>query len=288
MRPMERLTPRRVVALLLGAAISAPLGAAARETPPPASAAPPQAQCRVRLDSFVGVHYRGLPKLLGWASTARVVRQTLAQWFPQFVQGQAVADGSPEELDAFLRQLPGPVAADVSIVYLASQQAADGSWAFVNGQGAPWSRIITRARPIPVHPRRIVIVDACYAAILEDVPGWRSSFPGPVLFAASRREQTFELRLDTRQPLDFKRRAPEAWAWSHRSLPDWDGRLSFLGLAWMQASRSWQSGPRDLGDWEAFLGDCCAQGAAFKDTVGRRWGSTLSRLGSEPPASGVP
>lgn len=274
MRPVGK---RPILAALLLVVLCGPVVAA---EPVAAVRTTTADQCRVQFDSFVGIHYTKLPALRGWASTAEVIRKTLSEWFPRCVQGQVIVDGSPDDLIAFLRRLPGPDAADFSVVYLASQQAADGSWAFVNGQSVSWVDMVERSRPVSPHPHRIAIVDACYAATLERVPGWRTLFPGPVLFAASPRERTFEFRLDTRQPLDFKKRAPEAWAWSRRALPGWDGRMSFLGLAWMQASRSWQSGPQDIGRWENFLGDCCVQGAGFQEKVGRKWGSTLSRLGA--------
>ena len=275
---MKVADKRSILVVVLAAGFCGPMGAEPQGTAP--GAATPQSRCRVQLDSFVGIHYTKLPVLRGWAATAEVIRKTLSEWFPEFVQGQSVVDGSPEDLVNFLKRLPGLDTADFSVVCLASQGAADGSWAFVNGQSVMWTDIIGRSQPLPSHPRRIVVVDSCYAAALERVPGWRTLFPGPVLFAASPREQTFELRLDGRQPLDFKRRAPEAWAWSRRALPKWDGRMSFLGLAWMQASRSWQRGPQDLDGWAHFLADCCIQGAGFQERIGQKWASTLSCLGA--------
>ncbi|HPA20980.1 MAG TPA: hypothetical protein PLU30_24740 [Verrucomicrobiae bacterium] len=272
---MKPVGKRPVLAALLAVVLCGPVVAA---EPVAAIRTTTADQCRVQFDSFVGIHYTKLPALRGWASTAEVIRKTLSEWFPRYVQGQVIVDGSPDDLIAFLRRLPGPDAADFSVVYLASQQAADGSWAFVNGQSVSWVDIVERSRPVPPHPRRIVIVDACYAATLERVPGWRTLFPGPVLFAASPRERTFEFRLDTRLPLDFKKRAPEAWEWSRRALPRWDGRMSFLGLVWMQASQSQKSGPLELGGWEELFGDCCRQGADFQKIIRRQWGSTLSSL----------
>lgn len=263
-------------ALVVCLTLAAPCAPAEAAAPSTSTVARHPGAPRVRFESFVGIRYDRLPKLRGWASAARVIEKTLGEWFPDLTRGQAIEDGSPDDLVTFLRRLPGPDAADISVVYLASQQAADGSWTFVNGQSVAWEEILKRAGPPPSHSRRVLIIDACHAATLEGVNGWRTAFPGPVLFAALPRELTFELRLDSRYPLDFKRRAPQAWAWSRGALPGWDHRLSFLGLAWMQASRARGDGPRSSEEWKGFFDDCCRQGAEYQQIVGRRWGSTLS------------
>jgi len=230
---------------------------------------------RVRFDSFVNENYRHLPALHGWQNTRAVMASSLAGWFLILEQGQAVTDGTPDQLADFLKKLPGAKDCDISVVYLASQQSARGDWEFVGKERCNWSDLLRESK-IPPHPSRIVVMDSCYARVVGDMEGWEK-LATLSLFAASGDERAWELDLSTKVPIDFRRRYPGAWAWSRRRLPeDWDGRISFLGLMWMEACAGWKEAPVTITEWERFFGRCEELAHRFRELHGRRWFSTLS------------
>jgi hypothetical protein len=237
-----------------------------------------------RFDAFYGVRYRTAPKLLGCASTARVVRYTLAQRYSSLETGHVVEDGTPEDLISFLTGLPTPEANAISFVYLGSQQGPDGSWLFANGQRMDWPSILKRLPNWQPSRLRVIAIDACYASALLRVDGWREAFPGPILFASNDRELTFELNLPSRRPIDFKRRAPLGFEWSKNALPKWDGRITFLGFAWINAAAEGFPTPTAASDWTAFFSQCAKQAERFRPAIGKRYGSTLLALPQIPPS----
>lgn len=238
---------------------------------------------RVCLDSFVEVHAPpGFP-LEGWKTTREIVRRTLERWFPGLGLRGAVEDGTPRQLAGFLAALPGPKVAGTSVVYVATRQSPDGAFVFAGGERRAWGEVLGGAG-VTEHPSRIVILDACYATRARVAPGWRRLAP-LALFASGPNEVTCELDLSAKRPVDFRRHHPEAWRWTQENLPaDWDGKVSFLGLAWLEAFLKTPSPPASPSDWRGFFAECERWAGAFRDQVDRRWASRISWSG--PAASG--
>ncbi len=233
----------------------------------------PQPDVRVAFDSFANIHYGRMRSLYGWQTTQSAVAATLRQWYADVQTRQTVTDGTPAQLKTFLEHLPAAADCAVSVVYLGSIQSADGQWVFVNGQRASWRDLL--AADIPPHPCRIVILDACSAAFVRQLPAW-SKLATLTLLASDEGELTYDFFPSQLHPIDVQQRLPLAYAWGQTYLPSgWNKHISFLGLMWMQSAAMTAAPPADVSGWQRFF-DLCGQNAAdFARTHGRRWGSTV-------------
>jgi hypothetical protein len=237
---------------------------------------PAPATLRVTYDGFVNAGYAGGRRLDGWQATSLVIEKTLAAWYPSLEVRRRLTDPSAEEVSRGLSDLPGPPSADLSIVYLGSRQDAAGAWEFTQG-GPPvsWGRLLQEAR-VPVHPNRVAILDACFASAVLRFPPWRGQFAPAALFAAAEDEWTCELDFSTPRPLDLAQRFPRAAAWLGAHMPpSWEGKLSFLGLVWLQAFLRTERAPVSRADWAAFFRLCSEEAGAFRENHSRRLASTV-------------
>jgi len=234
----------------------------------------PQSDVRVAFDSFANIHYGKMRSLYGWQTTRNAVEATLRQWYVDVQTRQTLTDGTPAQLQTFLEHLPTEKDCAVSVVYLGSIQTADGRWRFVNGHYASWSELL--AADIPPHPCRIVILDACSAAVVRQIPAWRK-LATLTLLASEQGELTYDFFPSRLHPVDVQQRLPLAYAWGQTHLDaGWDKHISFLGLIWMQSAAMTDAPPADLSEWRRFF-DLCGQNAAdFARQSGRRWASTLN------------
>ncbi len=231
---------------------------------------------RVSFDSIVNVGYTARRPLVGWAATAVVIEKTLARWYPRLKARPGSNDPSPRELTDALNALPAPQDADVSIVYLASSQTAAGEWEFT-GKKSPvsWGGLLDSAS-IPAHPGRLVILDACHAAGVLRFDAWRNRLAPSSLLASSAGERTYELNFHRRLPLDLPRRFPQANDWLEANMPaDWDGRVSFFGLIWLQAFLRTPRAPETRDDWLDFIRLCESESQDFRTRHSRRLASTV-------------
>lgn len=245
----------------------------------PAVAAISNRVARVSFDSFVNIHYPHREPLDGWLTTRTVVEEGLRCWFPELEVRQTVMDGTPPDLEKFLAGLPGGDESDVAVVYLASYQSAAGAWEFVNKEQFLWSEALRRAT-IKSHPFRVVILDSCYAAMAQRTPEWSGRLATATLWAGSERELTYELDLSTRVPVDFRRRYPLAWEWTRKHLAaDWNRKISFLGLTWLEAWGETASPPKALDDWRRLFDRCQNLAEEFRKKCNRRWGSSVHGSG---------
>lgn len=235
----------------------------------------PAADVRLSLDSFVNVHYGSNRSLPGWQITRTAIETTLDLWYEQVQVRQAVTDGTPEDLKAFLRRLPGPQDCDISVVYLGSIQDAAGNWEFTDGQRANWRHLLAATPPTP-HPRRIVILDACHAAVVRDIPDWAHRLGTVTLLAAGRTEKTYQFLPSAMLPVEVSKHYPAAWGWGQTYLPpDWRKHISFLGLMWIQTVAETAAPPKNPEDWKHFFDNCTQNAAHFGRSVSRRWGSSI-------------
>lgn len=245
----------------------------------PAASAISNRVARVSFDSFANIHYSDLEPLDGWLTTRTVVEEGLRGWFPGLEVRQSVMDGTPPDLEKFLSGLPGGNESEVAVVYLASYQSAAGAWRFVNREQCLWSEALRRATIKP-HPFRVVILDSCYAAVAERTPEWSGRLATVTLWAGSERELTYELDLSTRVPVDFRRRYPLAWEWTRKHLAaDWNRKISFLGLMWLEAWVETASPPKALGDWRLLFDHCQSLAEEFRKKCNRRWVSSVHGSG---------
>ena len=223
------------------------------------------ASFRVNLDGLVSADYRDGKALTAWNATAIVIERALAAWYPSLTVRPHLADPSPEEVSRGLTNLPGPDAADLSIVYLASRQSSAGEWEFTRGGGlVSWGRLLGSSQA-PVNPRRLVILDACYAAATLRFPEWRSRLAPLCLLAGTADELTYDLDFYSRRPVDFVRRFPRAAAWLKANMPPgWNGKMSFLGFIWLQAYLRTERAPTTAAAWAAFFRTCDEESGAFR------------------------
>ena len=204
-------------------------------------------------------------KLRSWKATALVIERTLEFWYPHAPSRLLVENGSPEIFEQFLRSLPGEKDCDFSVVYLASHQSPAGEWDFTQQKTTLLNRLLEGTR-IPNHPRRIVILDTCFAAAVQHEDSWQERFAAISLFASRSSEETPEVNFRDPQPVDFAHRYPGAFAWLKDCLgKQWDGKLSFLGFIWVQSFLTEKNSPADLIGWIAFLQRCQSVAKQFRD-----------------------
>ena len=233
-------------------------------------------EIRVAFDSFVNVHYGKTRSLHGWKTTQTAIETTLMQWYPNLEVRQTLIDGTPEQLGEFLRRLPGPEDCDISIVYLGSIQSPQAEWEFVDGRREQW-RTRLAASPPPTHHCRIVILDACHAAAVQHIPAWAEQFGTITLLASARDELTYDFAPSAMTPIDLRKHLPavESWAQTHLP-PEWNRRISYLGLIWIQTAAQTEYPPADVAGWWQWAAACRENAAAFRQTISRRWGATVT------------
>lgn len=242
---------------------------------PPRTPSPPIAAdtaLRVRYDRLIQCGYSGRPTLRGFLTTDRAIAVFLRQAYGRYAEGQQFIDVSAGAAAEFFKALPTAEDCDVSVVYLAANQTAEGLWEFVDGTRQPLENWIALTPP---HPLRIAIVDACYAGRLCALPMWRQTFTLTVC-AADAEQLTYEFRPAVFEPIDLRRRYPAAWQWAQTYLPaGWQERISFLGVMWLDAAARTAVAPVGCADWRALLARCAAGAESYRSRVGCRYHSQV-------------
>jgi hypothetical protein len=233
--------------------------------------------------SAVSSSYGWGKALRGWESSCLAVEATLAEWQqPQRMKPawMKVRDPAPAELRRFLEQLPGAEAGKIEVIYLGAQHTREGDWQFTGrGSGAlAWGELLQKAPS--AHPCRVVILDVCHAAAVTRQPLWANKMgASATLLASAADEVTWELDFTKRQPVDLAARFPAATGWLKGHLPAaWDGRLSYLGLIWVQAFLQTPQPPRTTREWQNFFGRCEAESRKFQQQIGRKRASSVSQF----------
>lgn len=232
---------------------------------------------RVSFDSIVNVGYKWRRPMHGWAATELVVERTLRQWYSRLEVRPKSRDSTLEDLKVALESLPSSDQTDISIVYLASSQTRQGQWEFTGGGSrVSWADMLGSVN-IPSHPRRIVLLDACHASAVMRSGLWSERLAPSSFFASLEGERTYELNFRSPFPLNLPRRFPEANAWLRENMPaDWDGKISFFGLIWLQAFLKTAHPPETQDDWKEFLRLCRKESEDFRTTHSRRLSSTIN------------
>jgi hypothetical protein len=233
---------------------------------------------KVCFAGFVNWDFHHRRKLRSWKATALVIQRTLEFWYPQVRNCRLVENGTPETFRRFLHSLPEEQDCDFSIVYLASHQSPAGEWDFTQRKSTLLNRLLGGTR-IPAHARRIVILDACYAAAVQREAPWQEKFAPISLFASRSSEETPEVNFHNPQPVDFAHRYPGALAWLKDCLGrKWDGKVSFLGFVWIQSFLTVKNCPSDLNGWIGFLQRCQLVAKNFRDDVNRKSSSEITLI----------
>ena len=220
--------------------------------------------------------------LRGWEVTSMAVQATLAEWqkTPKMKPALTVRNPSPAELRQFVEHLPGAEAGKIQVIYLAAQHTRGGAWQFTGrGDGAViWGELLQNTPPS--HPCRVVILDVCHAAAVVTQPAWANKMgAAATLLASGKDELTWELDFSNRQPVNLAVRFPAAHDWLKCHLPTtWDGRLSYLGLIWVQAFLQTPQPPQTVREWQTFFGRCEAESRRFQAEVCRQRASTISQF----------
>lgn len=238
----------------------------------------------ISFSSAVNWEFTRLEKLDAWRNTAVVLRKSLAQWYPPDVSGSTVENVDREALRTFFTRLSNSEAGGWNIVYLASHQTRDGLWQFPHDREQSWPEILAGVHATPtIH--RIVIVDACFAEAADGGILMRGTGAKGILFAALRSEAVHEINFRRRFPLDVARRFPAEARWLRDSLgADWDGRVSFFGLIWLQAFLTTAHAPRNVEDWNDFFHRCETLGREFRNGRGETLATTV-RFVTYPPSA---
>jgi hypothetical protein len=74
------------------------------------------------------------------------------------------------------------------------------------------------------------------------------------LFTSKPDQLTYQLTLASPQPVDLEERYPNSYAWLMNHMPEeWNERISFFGLMWLEAWLETTSAPESKQDWKVFF-----------------------------------
>ncbi len=226
--------------------------------------------------SFVNADYKHLPKLFAWLSTREIIAKSLGQHIPGEA-GQHITDGTPAQLEAFLSGLPEPPERGVQVIYLASQQTPDGAWVFPDRSRVAWADLLNQPASVSSGlARRVVILDSCYSQKTAELAEWRRWAPLTLCGSASH-EVVWEIDFDKRQPRDFRKRLPQAWAalCKHPPTTPAPRRLSYTGAMWLTASLENTADLSGPSAWPTFLASVADTSSRFRAEHGLPLTSTL-------------
>jgi hypothetical protein len=236
------------------------------------------AKAKVCFAGFVNWDFHHRQELRSWKATALVIQRTIEFWYPQAQHHFLVENGSPGTFRQFLHSLPREQDSDFSVVYLASHQSPAGEWDFTQRKSMLLNRLLDGTK-IPAHARRIVILDACFAAAVRREASWQQKLAPISLFASLASEETSEVNFHSPQPVDFAHRYPAAFAWLKDCLgKTWDGKISFLGFVWVQSFLMVKNRPAHVKGWIDFLQRCQSVAKEFRENVNRRSASEVTLI----------
>ena len=217
--------------------------------------------------SYVNWDYHHRKPIEGARYTALVIRETLKQWNCGPTMAGQIENGDAEAFVGWLRGLPRG-----GLVYMASHQSPAADWDFTQNKLVSLANLLPRN--LPADPSRVVILDACYAETARRVPGWQNFAPTG-LMAGEEGEETFQLEMFMRRPVDFETRYPAEYDWLKTHLPSaWNGKITFLGLLWTKAFLSTPEMPQNRDAWAAFFGKITEAASEFREKRSSKLAST--------------
>ncbi|MEM1158675.1 MAG: hypothetical protein AAGH72_10515 [Verrucomicrobiota bacterium] len=236
-----------------------------------------EAQCvtdRADYFSFVNWDYRHRNDLIGWKHSTRLIQASLKDW-GYSMQVSRAENSSVDGLQQFQQKILSRSSSGLKLIYLASHQTPSGQIEFPNQTKAFWSEAFVNHGMLAGDPS-ILILDVCHAGVIPQV-SMNEGIPFDYLLAASAaNEETYELRMFARRPVDFRRRYPAAVEWMKDQLgSEWEGQVSFTGFFWVRQFLQWPQPPRSSAEWREFLRGMEQEASSFTSERSRYLSSTL-------------
>ncbi len=224
--------------------------------------------------SYVNWDYGHRNDLIGWKNTSVLVRESLRDWH-YHLNENSLENSTPDELTQFQEQFRSSASVGVNIIYVASHQTPSGRLDFPGKEKVFWAEGFGGAAKLGGQPS-ILLLDVCHADV---IPQSQMNGPFPfnfILSAAAPDEETYELRMFSRRPVDFKRRFPAEVEWMQSKLgPDWKGQVSFTGFIWVRQFLQTPQAPRNQAEWQQFLAGMEVEARVFARERSRYISSTI-------------
>lgn len=202
--------------------------------------------------SYVNWDYQHRNDLVGWKNTSILIQASLREWGCS-VALEKLENSDSSQLAQFQYQMSSRKPSELKVIYMASHQTPSGRFDFPNEEKAFWSDGYEDF-DIDKGALSILLLDACHADV---IPGIRMNRKIPfhfLLSASAPAEETYELRMFARRPVDFKRRYPEEVKWMREKLgPEWKGQVSFMGFIWVRQFLRNPQRPTSKIEWKDFL-----------------------------------
>lgn len=225
--------------------------------------------------SCVNWDYRHRNDLVGWKNTSHLIHASLKEWEGD-LGFHSIENVNVGGLGQFQEVVAGTKADGLKMVYLASHQTPSGKFDFPDEMQAHWEEGFEGGLRNSGNPS-ILLLDVCYADVLPQ-SRMRGVLPFHFLLTASApHQETYELRMFSRRPVDYRRRFPEEVKWMKNQLgPEWRGRVSFLGFIWVRQYLRTPRRPRNQLEWGQFLDGMADESARFTRQRSGRFASALS------------
>ncbi|MEM6885925.1 MAG: hypothetical protein AAF571_12935 [Verrucomicrobiota bacterium] len=230
---------------------------------------------RAEYFSYVNWDYQHRNELMGWKNSAALVRATLQEW-GYTVDSKKVENTGAEGMDLFQQTVATQRSEGLKLVYLASHQTPSGRIDYPDKTKAHWSQALNLHEKDSGNPS-IMLLDLCHADV---IPHTRMEGKVPfhfLLSAAAANEETYELRMFARRPVDFRRRFRDEVEWMKEQLgPKWKGEVSFAGFLWVRQFLKTPQAPQSHADWKEFLKGMEQEAADFARDRSRYLSSSLA------------
>ena len=224
--------------------------------------------------SYVNWDYGHRNDLIGWKHTSELIHASLIEW-GYATQKKSLENTPLRGLLDFQQLILSPSSPDLKLIYLASHQTPSGRIDFPDQAKAFWSEGLMVPKSLTSSPS-IFLLDVCHAAVIPEVR-MNGQIPfGYLLTASTAKEETYELRMFARRPVDFRRRYPAEVQWMKAQLgDDWKGEVSFTGFIWVRQFLKSPHPPQSLLEWGEFLSGMEQEASLFAKERSRYLASTI-------------
>jgi len=161
--------------------------------------------------SYVNWDYQHRNDLKGWKNSAKLIRASLQEW-GYTIQGADIENTGANGLFQFQQTIVARKSAGLKLIYLASHQTPSGRIDFPDENRELWSDRFDGHGKVFGNPS-VLLLDVCHADVIPQVR-MNGTIPFHYLLsAAAANEETYELRMFARRPVDFRRRYPAEVQW---------------------------------------------------------------------------
>lgn len=224
--------------------------------------------------SYVNWDYKHRNQLKGWSNTAKAIQASLEQW-GYSVQHHHQENTDLATLERFRETIIGQKTNGLKLIYVASHQSPSGRFDFPNEDKEFWSVGFDQHTKVSGSPS-ILILDTCHADVIPTVR-LKGNLPFHFLLsAAAASEETYELRMFARRPVDFRRRYKAEVHWMRQQLgKEWEGQISFTGFIWVRQFLKTPTRPSSHEQWRTFLSGMTDEAQRFARERSRDLSSTI-------------